>query len=293
MRASAVVRYLLVAMLLIPVLLLFFGVRSAVYRLEQVADAEEITAIVEKVDQQVQEARWNSRSTGSRGAPSILYSFTLRLEVDGETYTRMLLDTAFEPDSIWHADDVVNPHIYSPGARMPVLLRRDLGYAVAPTGGWAVWETPAFLIGFGLFADLPDELLQLEIWILVRGYQLILTLNLADSLDRSRQHDSNHDQLDDGNGPDHEREVAADAKQQGEQHFLQARARLLVDHLLAGSVAPLDGFFLKHREQLGVSRHRLQRLHIAHGVGPNHPELSLLYGPLFSCFARPADKPVK
>jgi hypothetical protein len=139
---------LVLLMFLLPALLLFFGVRSALYRYDQRSLAEQASAEVTGVERQV----YTYRDSDDVARTGEQFRYTVALDLDGETITRPIVEANFDPQAVWHNSDAINPDIYAEGATMPVLLRRDLDNAVAFDGFWAIYLTPVFLIGFGLFA---------------------------------------------------------------------------------------------------------------------------------------------
>jgi len=132
---------------LIPALLLFFGVRSAIYRYDQVAASEQTTATVYEVEHQTT----SYRDSDGRTRSSDEWRYSVQVEADGEVYDRYIVEPNFDLEMVWHNSDSIDPDIYAEGARIPVLLRRDLDYAVAHDDFWAIYLTPIFLLGFGTF----------------------------------------------------------------------------------------------------------------------------------------------
>jgi len=132
---------------LIPALLLFFGARSAIYRYEQVAASEQTTATVYEVEHQTT----SYRDSDGRTQTGDEWRYSVEFEADGEVYNRYIVEPNFDLEMVWHNSDSIDPDIYAAGARIPVLLRRDLDYAVAHDDFWAIYLTPIFLLGFGAF----------------------------------------------------------------------------------------------------------------------------------------------
>lgn len=132
----------------LPALFLFFGARSALYRHEQQQLSEQTDAIVKKVDHET----YTYRDRDGRTQSGEQWSYLVEFEVNGEAMERQVVEPNFDPEMIWHNSDSIDPDIYAEGARMPVLLRRDLDFAVAHDDFWAIYGTPVFLLGFGFFA---------------------------------------------------------------------------------------------------------------------------------------------
>jgi len=146
-RSGRADRWLLLVFLL-PALFLFFGARSALYRYEQQALSEPADAIVKKVDHET----YSYRDSDGRTQSGEHWSYLVEFESDGQAFERQVVEPNFDPEMIWHNSDSIDPDIYAEGARMPVLLRRDLDYAVAHDDFWAIYGTPIFLSGFGFFS---------------------------------------------------------------------------------------------------------------------------------------------
>ncbi len=138
----------LLLVFLLPALFLFFGARSALYRYEQVQLSEQTDVTIYEVEHET----YTYRDSDGRTRSGEHWRYSVELEVDGETLHRYVVEPNFDLEMIWHNSDAINPEIYAKGARLPVLLRRDLDYAVAHDDFWAIYLTPIFLLGFGFFA---------------------------------------------------------------------------------------------------------------------------------------------
>ena len=132
---------------LIPALLLFFGARSAIWRYDQVAASEQTDAKVYEVEHET----YTYRDSDGRTRSGEHWRYSVEVEVDGETFHRYIVEPNFDLEMVWHNSDSIDPDIYATGARIPVLLRRDLDNAVAHDDFWAIYLTPIFLLGFGFF----------------------------------------------------------------------------------------------------------------------------------------------
>ncbi len=132
---------------LIPALLLFFGVRSAMFRYDQVAASEQTTATVFEVEHET----YSYRDSDGRTRTGEHWRYSVEVEADGKVHNRYIVEPNFDLEMVWHNSDAIDPEVYAEGARIPVLLRRDLNNAVAHDDFWAIYLTPVFLIGFGLF----------------------------------------------------------------------------------------------------------------------------------------------
>ncbi len=137
--------------LLIPAALLYMGGRMALDRYQALRTAVPIDVVVEEVVRQT----FSFRSAGAgRTTQGEHFSFRVRFNVNGRKMVRPLLAADFAPDEIWHSSDEIDPYVFAKGATVPVLLRRDLDYAVTPDQFWSVYLAPILGIAFGLFAAL-------------------------------------------------------------------------------------------------------------------------------------------
>ena len=140
-------RYFAVLLFLLPIVLLYFGINSAVYRYSQRAEAVPMTAIVE--DYRIEAYSCEDSDGNTRTCERIAYSVVI--EVDGQPLQRPLLDSDFDHDDIWHTPDMISPEDYPRGAEMPVLVRPDLGHLVVIEAFWPTYILAVVLIVFGSF----------------------------------------------------------------------------------------------------------------------------------------------
>ncbi|MEM6622218.1 MAG: hypothetical protein AAF674_08330 [Pseudomonadota bacterium] len=147
MAKRSLTRFLPLLLYAIPAVFLYFGINSALYRIDVRADAVPAEATVEAVyiDTYTCKDSDGNRRTCTRVA------YDLILEMDGLVMQRPLLEGNFEPDEIWHSDDMIPPTDYPEGATMAVLVRPDLDYRVAIDSFWSAYVLPIVLCTFGGF----------------------------------------------------------------------------------------------------------------------------------------------
>lgn len=139
---------LLMCLLLIPGLFWYFAFNMTMYRAEARQLAEKITG--EVVEQE--EISYSCKNSDGNYSTCTHWLYKVRFELNGDQVTRQLLDARFDPDYTEHTDGF-DHEAYPVGSQMPLLLRRDLGNAVAPDFFWSAYLMPVFLAGFGLFAS--------------------------------------------------------------------------------------------------------------------------------------------
>ncbi len=144
-------RWIILSALLIPAAFLYMGGGMALDRYQALRTAVPIDVVVEEVVRQT----FSFRSSGAgRTTQGEHFSFRVRFNVNGRKMVRPLLAADFAPDQIWHSSDEIDPYVFAQGATVPVLVRRDLDYAVTPDQFWSVYLAPILGIGFGVFAAL-------------------------------------------------------------------------------------------------------------------------------------------
>ena len=151
---------LLLLLLIIPGIFFYFGGNMALWRYEQRALAEPIVGEV------IEAQRHSYECKNSEGSSTTCteYSFTVAFEFSGDRMQRPLLEVNFEPDGGRFSSDEVDPDVYGAGAKIPLLLRRDLGTAVAPDLFWAAFLIPTVLLGFGTFVLIMISVAIMVFW---------------------------------------------------------------------------------------------------------------------------------
>lgn len=139
---------LLLCLLLIPALFWYFAANMTIYRYEARQLAEKINGTV--VEQT--ETEHSCKDSDGRRRTCTDWTYTVRFQVQGDQITRPLLDARFDPKYDSHTDGV-DHEAHGVGATMPLLLRRDLDFAVAPDFFWSAYLMPVILAGFGLFVS--------------------------------------------------------------------------------------------------------------------------------------------
>lgn len=134
----------------VPLLFWFFGARMALYRIEQRELATRMPAEVARVETR----SYSCKDSDGNRRTCYEHQFTVWIELNGDRVKRVVLQNNFDPEYDWHSGDEVDPETYTEGSTLPVLLRRDLGNAVAPDLFWAAYGSPVFLIGFGVFCSI-------------------------------------------------------------------------------------------------------------------------------------------
>lgn len=147
-RSRWVNNSLLLCLFLIPGLFWFFAFNMTMHRAEARQLAEKITG--EVIEQR--EVKYSCKDSDGNTRTCTHWLYQVRFEVDGEQVTRQLLDARFDPDYP-EITDGIDHDDYPVGARMPLLLRRDLGNAVTPDSFWSAYMMPVFLAGFGVFVS--------------------------------------------------------------------------------------------------------------------------------------------
>ncbi|MFK7942955.1 MAG: hypothetical protein AB8B85_08610 [Paracoccaceae bacterium] len=140
-------RYLWLLLFLIPGVLLYFALNSAIYRYNIRADAIEMQATVE--DYVVESYTCKDSDGNARTRERIAYD--LILDVNGDRMKRPLLEGNFDPADFWHSKDMISPAEYPRGSQMDVLVRPDLGYLVSIDNFWNAYMLPLVLGVFGGF----------------------------------------------------------------------------------------------------------------------------------------------
>ena len=140
-------RFSLLLLLLLPAIFFYFGGRMALYRAEQRALGEKITA---EVIEQRRETFTSKGADGERRSGEH-FAYTVRFDIAGDLVTRPVLEANYDPERIFHTSDEVDPKQFPVGSQMPLLMRRDLGFAVSPDLFWTAYLIPAVLLGFGAF----------------------------------------------------------------------------------------------------------------------------------------------
>lgn len=137
---------LLLCLLLIPALFWYFAANMAIHRHEARQMAQKITGTV--VDQQ--KISYSCKDSDGNRSTCVHWTYKVRFQVNGTQFTQQLLDARFDPNYIHHTDGI--DHAAHPvGAQMPLLVRRDLDYSVAPAFFWSAYLMPVILFGFGVF----------------------------------------------------------------------------------------------------------------------------------------------
>lgn len=149
-KAPMVIVISLLVFVGLGLMLIFFGARMAMYRVDQRALAEPATAIVRDVDSRTT----TSRDTDGRTTTSTEYTYLVEFNLSGDQLRRPLVAANFDAEDVWFTRDEVDPEVHSIGAEVPVLVRADLDYAASPAGFWAAYLVPVFLLGFGTFITL-------------------------------------------------------------------------------------------------------------------------------------------
>ena len=127
--------------------MIFFGARMALYRAEQRALADPVMARVIETDSRVV----TSRDSDGRTTSTTERTFIVEVNIFGEVVRRTMIAANFDPEDHWFNGDEVDPTVFQEGARVPVLVRRDLNFAVTPADFWSAYLVPVILMGFGGF----------------------------------------------------------------------------------------------------------------------------------------------
>ncbi|MEL7468309.1 MAG: hypothetical protein AAFN27_07630 [Pseudomonadota bacterium] len=151
---------LLLLLLILPGIFFYFGINMAVWRYEQRALAERIVGEVAEVQKNSYECK---DSDGNRRTCTE-WAYTVTFDFAGDTMRRPLLEVNFEADGGRFSSDEVDPEVYVAGAKIPLLLRRDLDNAVAPDLFWAAFLIPTVLLGFGTFVLIMISIAILVFW---------------------------------------------------------------------------------------------------------------------------------
>ena len=142
MAGRSPLRFFWLLLFLIPALFLYFGIDSAVYRITERAEAEPMVATVED---------YRTEQRCDDDGCSTVVAYDLILDIKGDIVKRPLIEGNFDPEDIWHSEDMIPPSSYPAGSEMPVLVRADLGYLVTIDAFWSAYVLPIVLCGFGMF----------------------------------------------------------------------------------------------------------------------------------------------
>ncbi|MEM9061209.1 MAG: hypothetical protein AAGD13_12180 [Pseudomonadota bacterium] len=159
-RSRALNNGILLCVLILPGVFFYFGLTMAHWRYEQRALAERITGEVVEVLQKTFDCK---TSNGDR-TTCVEYAFTVAFESGAGRIQRPLLEVNFDENGGRFSSDEVDPEIYSVGQPIPLLLRPELGNAVAPDLFWAAYLIPTVLLGFGTFMLIMISIAILMFW---------------------------------------------------------------------------------------------------------------------------------